>query len=206
MENTNAENGVARHRALLVLCSVLSLVAGGLLGFFIPHPCGRPISVTTPDPTPLPSPTPTPTPLRVYVCGAVANPAVYRLPPGSLVEDAIRAAGGASPEADLERINLARELEDQQQVYVPRMGEEPALPSISGGVAPVGQAPVNINAATAADLEALPHIGPATARQIVEYREAHGPFQSVEELLEVPGIGPATLEEIRDQITVEGGD
>lgn len=191
-----------RQRGLLVLCSVLSLISGGLLGFFTPHPQGRPITVVTPDPTGTPLPTPTPVPLRVYVCGAVIQPAVYRLPPGSLVEDAIRAAGGPAPDADLERINLAQELLDQQQVYVPRVGEGSPPPALSGGVAPPGQALLDINTATVADLETLPHIGPAVAQRIVEYREAYGPFEDITEILNVPGIGEATFEEIRDRITV----
>jgi hypothetical protein len=115
-------------RSLLVFCSVLSLIVGALIGYFTPHPRGRPITVTTPEPTPTPTPTPTPAPLRVYVSGAVQAPDVYLLPPGSLVRDAIRAAGGPAPEADLDRINLARELSDQQQVYVPRKGEENPVP------------------------------------------------------------------------------
>ncbi len=203
MENTDLGSGVARHRSLLVLCSVLSLIAGGLLGFFTPHPQAPPIEVSTPDPTATPLPTPTPLPLRVYVCGAVQQPAVYRLPPGSLVEDAVRAAGGPAPEADLERINLAQELRDQQQVYVPRVGEEPPIPVLSGGVASASGGIVNINIATVEELEMLPHIGPSTAQRIVEYRETYGPFKSVEELMEVPGIGPAVFEEIRGRITVD---
>ncbi|HIE37821.1 MAG TPA: ComEA family DNA-binding protein, partial [Anaerolineales bacterium] len=140
-------------------------------------------------------------PLRVYVSGAVANPAVYRLPPGSLVEEAVRAAGGPTPDADLDRINLARELVDQQQVYVPRMGEESPQPALSGGVTASDEPLIDINTAAPAELESLPHIGPATAQRIVEYRQDHGPFETIEEIMEVPGIGPVTFEEIRNRIT-----
>jgi len=195
------------RRSLLVFCSVMSLITGGAIGYFTPHPQRPPVAVITPDPTATPLPTPTPLPLRVYVCGAVKAPAVYRLPPGSLVEDAIRAAGGPTDDADLVRINLARELLDQQQVYVPRLGEDLSYPTLSGGVGPSTEPhPVNINTATAAELETLPHIGPGLARQIVDYREAYGPFQSVEDLLNVPGIGPSTLEELREWVeTGESG-
>lgn len=194
---------MVQHRSLVVACSVISLVAGGLIGFFTPHPAGPPIDVLTPDPTATPSPTPTPGPLRVYVCGAVESPAVYALPPGSLVEDAVAAAGGPTPDADLDRINLAQELVDQQQVAVPRAGDV-ADPAPAPEEPPTPQArPVNLNTATAAQLEALPQIGPATAQDIVDYRETYGPFETVEEILEIPGIGPSTFEQIRDLITVE---
>jgi competence protein ComEA len=89
-------------------------------------------------------------------------------------------------------------------VYVPRVGEENPQPTLSGGVAASDEPLVDINTATLAELETLPHIGPATAQRIVEYRENHGPFETVEEIMEVPGIGPATFEEIRNRITAGG--
>ncbi len=192
-------------RSLLIFCSVLSLIAGALIGYFTPHPRGRPITVTTPDPTPTPTPTPTPAPLRVYVCGAVQTPEVYLLPPGSLVRDAIRAAGGPAPDADLDRINLARELLDQQQIYVPRKGEENPVPVVSeGSAAPTVPAHplININTATAEELQQLPRVGPALAQRIVAYREMYGPFQTPEDLMRVSGIGESILAAIRDYITV----
>ncbi len=193
---------VARHRSLLVACSVLSLIGGGLLGFFTPHPSGRSVRVVTPEATATALPTATPAPLRIYVSGAVANPAVYRLAPGSLVADAVQAAGGATGEADMDRINLAQELLDQQHVLVPRRdaGEAAVLPS--GVETPPVPALVNINTATAEELDALPQIGPATAQSIVEYRQTFGPFTALEELLDVPGVGPATLDEIRALVSV----
>jgi len=133
----------------------------------------------------------------------VESPGVYRLPPGSLVEDAIHAAGGPTEEADLVRINLARELLDQQQVYVPYLGEANPYPTLSGGVAPTATPQrIDLNTATAAELESLPHVGPALAQEIVAYRQTYGPFQAVEDLLNVPGIGPSTLEEIRPWVQV----
>ena len=190
-----------RYRSLLVLCSALSLVAGGLIGFFTPHSRARAIDVITPDPTATPLPTPTPSPLRVYVSGAVARAAVYRLAPGSLVEDAVRAAGGPAVDADMDHINLAQELLDQQQVYVPRAGEGDPQPALSGGSSGGETVLVDINTATAAELEALPHIGQATAQKIIEYRETYGLFETIEGIMEVPGVGAATFEEIRDQLT-----
>ena len=198
-----------RYRAYILFCSVLSLVVGGTIGYFTPRPqrsdLPNPIVISTPLPTPTPSTT-TPTPLRVYGSGAVEQAGVYELNPGSIVQDAVAAAGGPAPGADMERINLARELQDQQQVHVPREGEPNPLAAVSGGASEgVGTgagATVDINTATAAELETLPRIGPTTAQKIVEYREANGPFGSIEEIQEVPGIGPATFAGFENIIAV----
>ena len=192
-------------RSLLVFCSVLSLIVGAVIGYFTPRPRGRPITVVTPDPTPTPTPTPTPAPLRVYVSGAVQVPEVYVLPPGSLVRDAVRAAGGPAPDADLDRINLARELQDQQHIYVPRRGEENPVPTISEGVPnrpASARLLININTATAEELQGLPRVGPALAQRIVAYREMYGPFKTPEDLMRVSGIGESIFAAIRDYITV----
>jgi competence protein ComEA len=196
-----------RYRRIAILGATLSLAVGGVVGYFTPHPApDAPIIVSTPLPSPAPSPIPTPAPIRIYVSGAVHQPAVYELPLGSIVLDALDAAGGPAPDADLDRINLALELCDQQQVHVPRQGETDAPPPISGGEQQDGEPapgrPININTATTAELEALPRIGPVTAQDIVEYREANGPFETIEEIQNVPGIGPATFEGLRDLITV----
>ena len=201
------EQGTAQHRGFIILCSVLSLIVGGVIGYFTPHPqVNTPIVVSTPLPTPTPLHTPTPAPIRVHVSGAVCQPAVYELPTGSIVQDAVNVAGGPASDADLDHINLAVELRDQQQVYVPRQGETNPPPVISGGGAGDGEAVgalVNINTATAVELETLPRIGPATAQRILEYREANGSFEAIEDIQNVPGIGPATFEGFRDMITVQ---
>ena len=195
------EPGAARYRAYIILCSVVSLIVGGVIVYFgRPSQRSTPISVSTPLPTLAPAPTPTRAPIRVYVSGAVHEPAVYELPPGSIVKDAIDAAGGPASDADLDRINLALELRDQQQVYVPRRDEANPPPPVSGGEA--AEELVNINAATAAELETLPGIGPVTADSILEYRETNGPFERIEDIQNVPGIGPATFEGMKDLITV----
>ena len=128
--------------------------------------------------------------------------------PGSIVKDAIGAAGGVTDDADLIRINLAQELFDQQQIYVPRVDEAEAPPPVagggsrspSGGVESGGK--ININTATIEELDTLPGIGPGYAQRIIEYREVNGPFSSIEEIILVSGIGDATFEKIRDSITV----
>jgi competence protein ComEA len=141
----------------------------------------------------------------VHVAGAVADPGVYHLPGGARVVDAVTAAGGLGADADGNAINLAAVLRDGERVYVPRVGEEVlvvagAEPASTGTAPPTG--PIDVNIATAADLDALPGVGPSTAAAIVAYRDQHGPFQTVDEIGEVRGIGPAKLEAIRGMVTV----
>lgn len=189
-----------RYRAALFFACVVAAVLGLAL-FERRRPDPVPL-VVTPPVSPAPTwaePIPTPGPLRVYVSGAVQHPDVYLLPPGSIVKDAILAAGGAITEADLVNINLAHSIADGEQVHVPRAGEQnpvrlPAVESLPGGK-------VNINTADAATLEALPGIGPELAQRILDYRQAHGPFARIEGLLDVPGIGPGILEKIQEEIT-----
>lgn len=130
--------------------------------------------------------------IAVHVKGAVAEPGLYWLAPDSRVDDAVQAAGGALPEADLDNVNLAAFVSDGSQLYVPFAGE--SEDAVSG--------PLNINTATEAQLEVLDGIGETKARAIVEYRESHGDFASVEQLTRVDGIGDATLDKIREQICV----
>ncbi|MBU0705187.1 MAG: helix-hairpin-helix domain-containing protein [Chloroflexi bacterium] len=196
-----------QSRGYIIVFSVLSLIVGGVVGYFTPRPQpSASIVVSTPLPSVTPPPTPTPAPIRVHVTGAVCVPAVYKLSPGSIVQDAVEAAGGPATDADLNHINLALELRDQQQVYVPRQGEADPPPLVSGGE-PGGEEStvtlVNINTAMATELETLPRIGPTTAQRIIEYREASGPFGTIEDIQNVPGIGPATFDGLEDLITVE---
>jgi competence protein ComEA len=134
--------------------------------------------------------------LVVDVAGAVRRPGLYRLRDGSRVADAIELAGGATPKAFLEALNLAAPLADGQQVLVPRKvaGGVPATATAS----PTG--PVSLSAATLEQLDTLPGVGPVTAQKILDYRTAHGAFRSVEELDAVPGIGPTTIEELRELV------
>lgn len=131
----------------------------------------------------------------VDVTGAVRRPGVYRMPLGSRVDDAVRRAGGAAPEAQLEAINLAARLADGQQVVVPE-----AVPG--GGVAGVGteEGPISLGTATAEQLEEIEGIGPVTAGDIIAFRDEHGGLSSVDQLDQVPGIGPATMESLRSRL------
>jgi competence protein ComEA len=147
-----------------------------------------------------------PTEVYAHAAGAVARPGVYRLRPGARVTDLIDAAGGLAPDADANQLNLAALLADGERVYVPRVGEAVPAP-VNGGVgsdgSPAGAtSPVDLNTATAEQLEELPGVGPATAQAIMDYRETNGPFRSVEELLDVRGIGDAKLDALRDLVRV----
>ena len=147
------------------------------------------------------SPSATVAPLIVDVAGAVHRPGVYEFVEGDRIVDAIERAGGPLPKADLSLLNLAAPLTDGTQILVPKAGvATPGAPTGTGSGAVGGL--ININSATAAELEALSGIGEVLAATIVEYRTQNGPFASVDDLLDVSGIGPATLEEIRDQVTV----
>jgi competence protein ComEA len=139
--------------------------------------------------------------IGVDVIGAVQQPGVYYLEPAARVVDLVEAAGGLTPDANREQINLASHLKDGQQVHVPRVGEqaqvaeEPAARKTSGEL--------DLNRADAAALAALAGIGPATAEAIVAYRESNGPFKRVEDVQNVKGIGPALFSKIKDQITID---
>lgn len=195
----------------------------------------------------LPAPTPPPTPptaaapeWQVHVTGAVAAPGLVRLSPGARVADAVEAAGGLSPEADGDAINLAAALADGLQLHVPALGEAPpsalgaapgasgsAMAGTAGGIAPAFGAPmpgsdpaagpdgvaghpsagaagaaVDLNTAGTAELESLPGVGPALAARILAQRQSRGPFRSVQDLLEVPGIGAKTLARFADKLVV----
>ncbi len=162
--------------------------------------------------SPRSSSTTTPTAVVVHVVGAVNTPGVVTLASGARVLDAVRAAGNATGDADLERLNLAARVVDGQRIAVPRVGEPvpaavpdgagtavPSEPGAASSSAPA--APVNINTATAAELEALPGIGPSTAAAIVRDREQRGSFNRVEDLARVRGIGPAKLAALQGLVT-----
>ncbi len=184
------------RRGLPFLAGLLSgLLSTALLLILISEPRGEPIELRPP---------PSPPPLRVHVSGAVRSPGVYNLPRGSIVADALEAAGGGTASARLSALNLAAPLSDGVKVNVPIeasgteeagiVGIEPSDPS-GGDLLP-------INSATVPELETLPGIGPNLAKAITEYREKNGPFASAQELLDVPGIGPAKLAAIEDLIEI----
>jgi competence protein ComEA len=135
----------------------------------------------------------------VHVAGAVHDPGVYRMRAGARVAAAVARAGGATRRADLTQVNLAAKVEDGRQIVVPRSVAAPA----AGGAAPAQPGvPLNLNTATLEQLDELSGIGPATAQKILDYREEHGGFGSVEELGQVPGIGDVRLASLREQVRV----
>lgn len=137
----------------------------------------------------------------VDVAGWVRRPGVYEFTEGARVIDAIDAAGGARSGALLEALNLAAPLTDGTQILVPREGQEGVAPApVTGGAVAGGL--VNVNSAIATELEELPGIGEVIAQRIIDYRTENGPFATVDELLDVSGIGDAILESIRELVTV----
>lgn len=146
----------------------------------------------------------------VDVCGAVMNPGVYELDESSRVFQAIEAAGGFLPEAAASAVNQAQPVSDGQQIYVPTQeeAEEGALPAAIQPADPGSETTdangvVNINTADAAALKSLSGIGDAKAQAILTYREEHGPFSSIEEIMQVPGIKESTFSAIKDKIAVK---
>jgi competence protein ComEA len=143
--------------------------------------------------------------LTVQVAGEVRRPGVYRIPAGERSIDAVNAAGGLLAAADQAGVNLAAPCTDGEQIIVPAKGSPaPAGASAAGGAAPGAAAPaakVDLNSATAEQLDALPGIGPATAKKIVDDRTQNGPFHSVDDLQRIPGIGPKKVDSLKDLVT-----
>jgi competence protein ComEA len=191
------------QRRRLLLAAVGSLVLILFLGRFV-----LAAGTTTPA-APLPPPPAVGTGVTglpssrvvVDVVGAVRRPGLYRLAQGSRIADAVARAGGATRKADLAQVNLAAPLADGEQVVVPRRGGVPGATSNGGAAAPGGPAaPVQLSTATLEQLDTLPGVGPVTAQKILDYREKHGAFSSVDALDAVPGIGPKRLEQLHDLV------
>lgn len=218
----SALSWLTRSAAQLAVVALALGVGGGVaataaLGFWH-RPPALDIERAMPDAVPLSLPPPsaaaagvaaTGTPgggeIVVHVAGAVVAPKVVTLPADARVADAVAAAGGLAADADGGAVNLAEPLRDGVQVFVPRLGEVAAGGVRGGAAAGTGEQPaepVDLNQATAAELDALPGVGPATAAAIVEHRTRNGPFTSVDDLDAVPGIGTTRLERLRDLVTV----
>ncbi len=159
-------------------------------------------------------PPPTLSPFVVHVSGGIVHPGVYQLPRGSRVQDAIQAAGGLLSNADVQPLNLAAPLKDGEKIWVPVLSFSNPEPSsqprhtanpTQGSLQTVqtnSPARININTASQAELESLPGIGPVLAQKIITYRQAHGPFGKIEDIVDVPGIGEAIFARIKDLIAV----
>lgn len=195
-----SEERAAQPTRMLAMAGVVSLFAAGMLLSARSHAPAR-IAPPSTSVTPEQSLQPTTGGVFVHVAGAVRKPGLYELGPEARVADAIEAAGGALPKAWVDSVNLAQVLTDGMKIEVPLAGEQPAP---MGGTtdSAAGTALVSINSAGLEELETLPGVGPVTAQAIITHREEAGPFASLEGLLEVSGIGPATFAEIRPHVTL----
>lgn len=222
--------GVGREERLVVLLLVgLALAAGGLLWMrgLVPGarlawqgegaaPFGEAAgaasaSAATTEPVDAGATETPAAPIAVHVAGAVVHPGVYVLPAESRVIDAVGAAGGSTPAADPNSVNLARRLTDGERLYIPtraevaKLGQSAAAAGWDGGGASAvagGSGRVNLNTATLEELDGLPGIGPTLATRIIQYRAQNGPFNALEELLNVSGIGEKKLADLKDLVTV----
>ena len=229
MENIDFQKLLRRLRQWVAFIGPQRIVAGCCtavllcgIAWFVLKPSAVPIDayvprVTTVSATSTPM---SPSIITVHVAGAVNSPGVYRLPSSARVVDAVASAGGALRSADLESINLAQTITDTEQIYIPikkasrpRITTAPRLrpqrtspttiPIASDGSTDSQPTRlINLNTATASELDSLTGVGPSTAKAIITYRTKKGSFSKVEDLLNVPGIGPAKLAALRDQVTV----
>ena len=172
-------NWLERYREPFIGLLVVIALAGGVVLLY------RQLTLVHPEEIVISPPS---TKITVYVEGEVADPGVYALSDGNLVGDAVEAAGGFASAADLGSVNLAGTRRDGEQVHIYRLGDVPQR--------------ININTAEAWLLEALPGIGEALAQKIIDYRTANGPFQQVEDLMNVDGIGLSVFDKVKDKITV----
>jgi competence protein ComEA len=177
-----------------LLAGAAVLVSALVLGARYVLPAG---TASSPPPPPLAGPVapPPPPPVVVDVVGAVRRPGLYRLARGGRIADAVTRAGGPTRRADLMQVNLAAPLADGEQVVVPSLVAGAGV--AGGGAVGTPAGPVHLSTATLAQLDALPGVGPVTAQKILDYRQQHGAFSSVDELDAIPGIGPARLDQLR---------
>jgi competence protein ComEA len=191
-------------RIYLIVVAIVSLIIGGIMGKYlfgevqpdIRVESNQPVRMLSQDAAEIPLTHMDGVIMSVYVSGAVDTSKVVTLAQGSLVVDAIEAAGGASDNANLDAINLAAPVRDHEHIYVPQLTEERAIQT--------SKVLLNINTATVTELEVLPNIGPTRAQQIVAYRESHGPFLNKEDIMLVSGIGQTIYEELAPFIFVSG--
>ena len=190
----------------IILGTFLGLAFSAVIFLVAQAPRGEPIIIAA---------TSTPSPLIVYVSGAVNLPGLVSITKEERVSDAIEKAGGFSADADQNAVNMAAKLNDGDKIFVPSRNQPSTNESVNATPAAFGSNntsteiptpafPININIATQQELEYLPNIGPSKATDIIEYRKLHGPFEKIEDIMNVPNIGPATFDKIRNLITISG--
>ena len=199
------DNSFTRYRPYIAMLFLFAIVLGGTIWVLRRS---EPAALTIITPTP--RPTATLAAIVVDVRGAVAQPGVYTLPAGSRVQDALARAGDVLPKAETRSLNLARRLNDGEQLYVPTIGEAtvppPATPSKNSSSnaatkTPIGK--INVNTATLTELDLLPGIGPSIGQRIIDYREQNGAFKQIEDLKKVRGIGDSIFGQIKDLVTLQ---
>ena len=199
------DSSLARYRPYMAMLFLfLVVLAGTIWALRRPEPAALTII------TPTPRPTPTTVLLTVDVRGAVAKPGVYTLTAGSRVQDALAQAGDVLPNAETRTLNLARKVNDGEQIYVPTVGEATVPPPATSGKSAPANAPtktpigrINLNTATLEELDVLPGIGPSIAQRIIDYRNQNGAFKQIEDLKKVRGIGDALFSQIKDLVTLQ---
>ena len=199
---------------ILLVVGIVATAAGGAA--LMLRDSGSPDGITITLDEPASAETPAihaevPTTIKVYVSGEARQPGVYELPADARLDDALQAAGGPTSDAALEMVNLAKRLSDEDHIHIPGQSDtgarliqnEASSPTASPGESgPGGSGKLNINTATVEDLTALPNIGPSRAAAIVDHREREGPFDSVDDLMNVGGIGEKITDSVRDLIVV----
>lgn len=189
---------VGRYRAVLS-AGIVGAVIISLTVLAVRRPEPPRVVVQAPATRAVPSPV-VPAQLVVHLSGEVIMPGVYYLPVGARIDDALKAAGGATVDGDIQRLNLAARLADGQQIVVPRR-IIPMLITTSTAASPT-PGPLNLNVASVAELDRLPGVGPVTAQRIVAYREQHGPFTAVDQLRQANLVSAATFEKIKELLAV----
>ena len=199
---------------ILLVAGIVATVAGGAVLLFrdAGSPDGVTITLDEPDPAPafVSQSAAAPATIKVYISGEARRPGVYELPTDARLDDALQAAGGPTSDAALELVNLAKRLSDEEHIHIPGLSDgsarvsagEDIPPSAASEVARDSAGRLNINTATVDELTSLPNIGPSRAAAIVDYREREGPFGSVDELMNVGGIGEKITDSIRDLVAV----
>ncbi len=190
--------------AYVLIGLLAGFILAGALFIVTRMPSGEPVKLL---------PSPTQPSITIQIIGEVVHPGVYSFTQGSRIQDAVDAAGGLLSTADTTSVNLAAKLEDGEQINIPAGSglASGGIPSSSSNApflvlttptVPAGNL-ININTATSTQLDTLPGIGPTTAQKIIDYRTQHGPFQNIEDIMDVPGIGPATFDNIKTLISVQ---
>ena len=179
---------------IVLVVAAVAAVAGAVLVIVKLPPKQDGFDIALPSATPSPESKP-----RVYISGAVRFPGVYSVHDGDRLAQVVEAAGGAVPDADLDVVNLAARVKDEDHWHIPRLGDSIQARVTQGSGT---STKIDVNSADAELLKSLPGIGDVKAQSIVDYRETNGPFSSVEGLLDIHGIGPATLDAIRDLVEV----